>query len=165
MNLIVSDTILFGSDMIFFGSIFQVHKLSILLVAIVIDFVKKQVPHVFFKTAAGDLISFHTFGSDMKLFGSDMILFGSDLILFGSIFKFQEPSVMLVAALINFGVKNQVPQVSFKIIVGDLISHHSFGSDMNLFRYDLFFDIIIFGLVFKIQELLVMLVAALIILV
>ena len=26
---------------------------------------------------------------------------------------------MLVVVLINFGVKNQVPQVSFKIVVGD----------------------------------------------
>ena len=50
--------------------------------------------------------------------GSDMILFGSDMILFGSSFKFQELSVMLVAALINFGVKNQVCQASFKIAVG-----------------------------------------------
>ena len=29
---------------------------------------------------------------------------------------------MLVVVLINFGVKNQVPQVSFKIFVGDLMS-------------------------------------------
>ena len=56
----------------------------------------------------------------MKLFVSDMILFGYDLILFGSNFKFQEPSVMLVVGLINFGVTNQVPQVSFKIVAGDL---------------------------------------------
>ena len=56
----------------------------------------------------------HTFGSDMKLFGSDVILFGS-------IFNFQEPSFMLVAGLINFGVTNQVPQVSFKLVVGDLM--------------------------------------------
>ena len=54
-------------------------------------------------------------------FGSDMILFGSDMILFGSNFKFQEPSVMLVAPLTNFGVKNQVPQLSFKIAAGDLM--------------------------------------------
>ena len=53
--------------------------------------------------------------------GSDMNLFGSDLILFGSGFKFQEPSVMLVAGFINFGVTNQVPQVSFKLVVGDLM--------------------------------------------
>ena len=41
----------------------------------------------------------HTLGYDMNLFGYDMILFGSDLILFVSIFKFQEPSVMLVGGL------------------------------------------------------------------
>ena len=29
---------------------------------------------------------------------------------------------MLLLVLINFGVKNQVPQVSFKIVVGDLMS-------------------------------------------
>ena len=57
---------------------------------------------------------FHALGSNMKLFGYDMILFGS-------IFKFQELPVMLVVVLINFGVKNQVSQVSFKIVVGDLM--------------------------------------------
>ena len=58
---------------------------------------------------------------------------------------------MLLAALINFGVTNQVPQVSFKIVVGDLISLHSFGYDMNLFGYDLFFDLIICYSGFNIQ--------------
>ena len=55
---------------------------------------------------------------------------GSDMTLFGSNFKFQEPPVMLVAVLINFGVKNQVPQVSFKIVVGDLMSvfSHEFAN-------------------------------------
>ena len=57
----------------------------------------------------------------MNLFRCDMILFGSDLILFGSNFKFQELSVMLVAVLTKFGVKNQVPQVFFKLVVGDLM--------------------------------------------
>ena len=80
------------------------------------------------------------------------------MILFGSNFKIQELSVMLVAALNNFGVKNQVPQVSFKIVVGDLISLHSFGSDMNLFGSDLFSFLIICGSGFKIQELTVFLV-------
>ena len=47
---------------------------------------------------------------------------GSDMTLFGSIFKFQDPLVMLVAFLINFGVKNQVPQVSFNIVAGELMS-------------------------------------------
>ena len=63
----------------------------------------------------------HNFGSDMKIIGSDMILFGSDLILLGSNFKFQELLVMLVAILINFSVKNQVLQVSFKLVAGDLM--------------------------------------------
>ena len=65
---------------------------------------------------------FHILGSDIKLFGSDMILFYSN-------FKFQEPSVMLVAVLINFGVKNQVPQVFFKLVVGDfmLVSSYEFA--------------------------------------
>ena len=58
---------------------------------------------------------FHTLGSNMNLFGSDMILFGSG-------FKFQEPPFILVNVLINFGVKNQVLQVSFKIAAGDLMS-------------------------------------------
>ena len=69
--------------MVLIISMFQLHEISVLLVAVLINFgVKKQVPQVFFKIAAGDLISFHTFGSDMKLFGSNMILFGYDLILF-----------------------------------------------------------------------------------
>ena len=66
-------------------------------------------------------MSLHTFGYDMKIFGSDMILFFYYLIIFGSIFKFQEPSVMLVASLINFGVTNQVPQVLSKLVLGDLM--------------------------------------------
>ena len=47
---------------------------------------------------------FDTLGFDMSLFGSDMTLFGSN-------FMFLEPSFMLVVILINFSVKNQVPQV------------------------------------------------------
>ena len=43
---------------------------------------------------------FHTLGYDMTLLGSDMTLFGSN-------FKFQEPLVMPVVVLINFGVKNK----------------------------------------------------------
>ena len=39
-----------------------------------------------------------------------MKLFGSDIILFVSIFNFQELLIMLVAVLIKFGVKNQVPK-------------------------------------------------------
>ena len=72
-----------------------------------------QVPQVSFKIVAGDLISFLTFGYDMNLFVSDMI--------FGSSFKFQEPSVILVAGFINFGVTNKVLQVSFKLTAGDLM--------------------------------------------
>ena len=87
----------------------------------------------------------------MNLFGSDMILFGSDMILIGSIFQVHDPLVLLVAIVINFGVKKQVPQVSFKIVAGDLISLQSFGSDMKIFGSDLFSDIIICGSGFKIQ--------------
>ena len=57
---------------------------------------------------------FHTLGFDMNLFGYYMILFGS-------FFKFKQLSVMLVAALINFGVKNQVPQIFFNLVAGDLM--------------------------------------------
>ena len=89
----------------------------------------------------------------MKLIGYDMILFISDLILIGSIFQVHDLSVLFVAGFINFGVTNQVPQVSFKIAAGDLISLHSFGSDMNLFGSDLFSNMIICGSGFKIQEL------------
>ena len=63
----------------------------------------------------------HTLGSDMNPFGYDMILFGYDLILIGLIFKVQELLVLLVACLINFGVKNQVPQLFFKFAVEDLV--------------------------------------------
>ena len=37
------------------------------------------------------------------------------------IFNFQKLSVMLVAALTNSGVKNQVPQFLFKTAAGDLV--------------------------------------------
>ena len=124
--------------MILIGSIFQVHDLLVLLVFFLINFgVKKQVSQVSFKIVARDLISFHTFGSNMELFGYDMILFIYDMVLIGSIFYFHELSVLLVDVLINFGVKKQVPQVSFKIVVGDLISFHTFGSDMELFGSDM----------------------------
>ena len=58
---------------------------------------------------------FHTLASDMTLFGSS--------------FKFQDPPVILVAVLINFDVKNQVAQVSFKFVVGDsmLVFSHDFA--------------------------------------
>ena len=48
---------------------------------------------------------------------------------------------MIIAILINFGVKNQVPQVSFKIVVGD---------SMLVFSHE--FDDIIFCESFKILE-------------
>ena len=112
MNLFGSDMILFGYDMILLGSRIQFYDISILLVVVLINFgVKKQVPQVSFKMVVGDMISFHTFGSDMKFIGYDMILIGSDLILFGSIFQFHELLVLLVAGFINFGVTNQVSQV------------------------------------------------------
>ena len=104
--------------MIFLGSKFQVHKPSVLLVAVHINGVKKQVPQVSFETTAGDLISFNSFGSVMKLFRYDL---HSYLILFCSYFKIQELSVMLVASLTNSGVKNQVPHFLFKTADGDLV--------------------------------------------
>ena len=55
------------------------------------------------------------------------------MILFGSNFKFQEPSVMLVVGVINFGVTNQVSQVSFKLVVGDLMLASSYEFDNVLF--------------------------------
>ena len=80
----------------------------------------------------GQLETFlHTLGSNMTLFGYDMTLFGS-------IFKFQEPPVMLVVVLINFGVKNQVPQASFKI-VGDLKLVFSYEFDDIIFYAYLYF--------------------------
>ena len=87
MNLIGYDMILFRYDLIFLCLIYQIHNLSVPLVAVLINGVKKQVPQVSFETAAGDLISFHSFGSVVKLFRYDLI---SDLILFGSYFKIQE---------------------------------------------------------------------------
>ena len=51
----------------------------------------------------------HTLGSDMEFIGSDLILLGS---------RVQYLSVLLVVVLISFGVKNQVPKISFKISAG-----------------------------------------------
>ena len=67
MKLIGYDMILFGSDIILFGLIFQIHNLSVLLVVVLINSVKKQVLQVSFETVAGDLISFHSFGYVVKL--------------------------------------------------------------------------------------------------
>ena len=71
---------------------------------------------------------FHTLGSDMNLFGS--------------IFKFQDHPFMLVVFLINFGVKNQVPQVSFKIVARDsmLVFSHEFA-DIIFCEYWLFMNL------------------------
>ena len=118
MNLIGSDMILFRYDLIFLGLIYQIHYLSVLLVEVLINGVKKQVLQVSYKTTVGDLITFHSFGSVMNLFRSDL---HSDLILFFSYFKIQELSAMLVAALTNFGVKNQVPRFFFNFVDGDLV--------------------------------------------
>ena len=107
--------ILFRYDLIFIGLIFQIHNLSILLVDVLINGVKKQVPQVSYKTDAGDLISFHRFGSVVKLF---RYYLHSDLILFGSYFKIQELSVMLVAALTNSGVKIKYCNFSSKLLMG-----------------------------------------------
>ena len=54
----------------------------------------------------------------MNLFRYDL---NSDLILFWSYFKIQELSSVLVAALTNSCVKNQVPQFLFKTAAGDLV--------------------------------------------
>ena len=61
------------------------------------------------ENCASTILMEHTLGYDMNFFGSDMILFGYDMILYVSSFKFKELTVMLVAVLANFGVKNQVP--------------------------------------------------------
>ena len=47
---------------------------------------------------------------------------------------------MLVATIINFGVKNQVLQVSFKIVVGDLMSvfSHEFANIIFCGSLDIF---------------------------
>ena len=49
-----------------------------------------------------------------------MILFGSYLILLGS--RVQYLSISLVAVLVNFGVKKQVPKIFFKSSTRDLMS-------------------------------------------
>ena len=67
------------------------------------------------------------------------LILGYDITLFGSNFKFKDLSVMLVNVLVNFGVKNQAPQVSLKFVVGDSVSvsSHEF-TDM---KYCDFMDI------------------------
>ena len=75
----------------------------------------------------------HTLGYDMNLFGSDMMLIGLS-------FKFENLPVMLVSILINFGVKNQVPKVSFKIVVGNLMS--VFSHEFDDITFSEFLDIL-----------------------
>ena len=84
------------------------------------------------ENCASTILVEHTLGYDMNLFVFDMTLFGSDTIL---ISMFQYISLLLVAFLINFGVKNQVPKISFKNYAGDL---------MLVFFYE-FDDIIFYG--------------------
>ena len=60
---------------------------------------------------------------------------------------------------------NQVPQVSFKIVGGDFLSVHSFGSDMNLIGSDMILfgsDLIFLGSIFQVHKLSVLLVVVLI---
>ena len=53
---------LFIYDLIFLGLIYQIHNLSVPLVAVLINGVKKQVPQVSYETVVGDFIPFHNFG-------------------------------------------------------------------------------------------------------
>ena len=105
------------------------------------------------ENCASTILVDQTLRYEMNFIGYDMILFRYDLILPGSIFQVHELSILLVVGFINFGVTNQVPQVSFKIVVGDLISLHSFG-------FDIFYNMIIFGSGLKIQYLTVFLVTS-----
>ena len=73
----------------------------------------------------------HSPRSDMEFIRYDMILFGYNLILLGS--RVQDLSAMLVAILINFGVKNQLPKISFKISARDLMSVLSHDFDDIIF--------------------------------
>ena len=66
----------------------------------------------------------------MNLFISDI---HSDMILFFSYFKIQKLLVMLVAALTNFGVKNQVLQFFFNFVDGDLVLVSSYEVSDILF--------------------------------
>ena len=72
---------------------------------------------------------------------------GYDLTLFGLNFKFEEPLVMLVVVLINFGVKNQVPRVYFKIVARDsmLVFSHEFYDIRFCESLDILEDISYYG--------------------
>ena len=72
------------------------------------------------------------FSISMVHLGLLFLILGYSLTLFGLKLEFEVLSIMLVTDLINFGVKNQAPQVSFKFIVGDsmLVSYYEFA-DIN----------------------------------
>ena len=55
------------------------------------------------------------------------------MILLGPSFQFHELPVLLVAGLINFGVKNQVSQFPFEVAAGDLMSVFSYEFDDIIF--------------------------------
>ena len=68
------------------------------------------------------------FSISMAYLGILFLILGATLTLFGLKLEFQGLSVMLVIDLINFGVRNQAPQVSFKFTVVDsmLVSSYEF---------------------------------------
>ena len=76
-----------------------------------------------------------------------MKLIGYDMIFLSSIFQVHMLSVLLVVVLINFGVKKQVPKISFKGFeegencASTISVEHTLGSDMNFIGS----DIILFG--------------------
>ena len=59
------------------------------------------------------------------------------MILFGSYFKIQELPVMLVVALTNSSVKNQVPHFLFKTVDGDFVLFSSYEVADILLCYSL----------------------------
>ena len=71
----------------------------------------------------------------MNLFRFDLF---SDMIISGSGFKIQELSAMLVAALTDSSVKNQVPQFFFNFGNGDLVLVSSYEVSDILFCESLF---------------------------
>ena len=69
------------------------------------------------KNCASTILVEHTPRYDMEFIGYDMILFGYDIILLH--YRVQYISIFLVFVLINFGVKKQVPKISFKGFEGE----------------------------------------------
>ena len=126
--------------MIFLGSKFQVHKPSVFLVAVLINSVKKQVLQVSYKTVAGDLISFHSFGSIVNLFIYDLL---SYMILFGTYFKFQnfshacscshqfrcEKSSIKSSSNLLMGIWSQFPLM--RLLIFYFVNHQIF---LNLYK-------------------------------